>query len=82
MPNTTLLDGFADYTADFISYNYTCNWAAPQFAGVRTGSGGSVSHDIINSLWKINNSEIELTLDPLSIDVGNEVAFSTSLYGL
>ena len=81
MPNTTLLDGFADYAADFISFNYTCSWAAPQFAGVRPSSIASASHDVINSLWRISNSEAEFTVDPLSIDVGNEVDFSTSLYG-
>lgn len=71
--SVSFIDVF-DYSADAVFYNYTCNWVAPQFVGFDS--------DVTDSQWTIDDSGVVLTIDPLSIDVGNEATFFSSLYGM
>lgn len=72
---TTFLEFISDFTyyADAISYNYTCQWVAPQFVGF--------DEDVTDSFWTVDDSGIVLTVDTLASVVGNEATFFTSLYG-
>ena len=70
------VDSFT-YTADFIAYNYSCTWVAPQFRGFND----SITDAITDALWAVDDSGILLKFDTLSSDVGNEALFYNSLYG-
>lgn len=74
MPTSNLTDGFFDYSADVVFFDYTCSWIAPRFAGVEDVNG-----TIIDSLWAIDDSGTVLTVDLLSTLIGNVIAFKTSL---